>query len=72
MQEAAIRVGETVGSDVPVVIVSNRSDVDARLDAVRAGCSGYFVKPVDFLGDRDNPRPDHPQRAGGLQNPDSR
>ncbi len=46
--EAAVRVRETFSPEVPVVFVSNRSDVAARLDAVRAGCSGYFVKPVDF------------------------
>ena len=34
--------------DVPLVFVSNRSDIEARLDAVRAGCSGYFVKPVNY------------------------
>jgi diguanylate cyclase (GGDEF)-like protein len=33
---------------VPVVFFSNRSDIEARLDAVRAGCSGYFVKPVNY------------------------
>jgi diguanylate cyclase (GGDEF)-like protein len=46
--EAAVRVRETFNQQVPVVFVSNRSDVAARLEAVRAGCSGYFVKPVDF------------------------
>ena len=34
--------------DVPLVFVSNRSDIEARLDAVRAGCSGFFVKPVNY------------------------
>lgn len=46
-EETAIKVRDTVGPEVPVVIVSNRSDVEARLEAVRAGCSGYFVKPVE-------------------------
>jgi diguanylate cyclase (GGDEF)-like protein len=46
--EAAVRVRETFSPQVPIVFVSNRSDVAARLEAVRAGCSGYFVKPVDF------------------------
>ena len=49
-EDAAARVREAFNSEVPVVFVSNRSDVPARLDAVRAGCSGYFVKPVDFSG----------------------
>jgi len=48
--DAAARVREAFGPEVPVVFVSNRSDVAARLEAVRAGCSGYFVKPVDFSG----------------------
>jgi len=45
---AAEAVRERFGAEVPVVFVSNRSDIAARLDAVRAGCSGYFVKPVDY------------------------
>jgi len=48
--EAAQFVRNTVGEDVPVVFVSNRSDIEARLDAVRAGCRGYFVKPVNYSG----------------------
>lgn len=32
----------------PVVFVSTRDDFAARLGAVRAGCSGYFSKPVDI------------------------
>jgi diguanylate cyclase (GGDEF)-like protein len=48
--ETAAQVRSAFGSDVPVVFISNRSDVDSRLEAVRAGCSGYFVKPVDFSG----------------------
>ncbi len=46
--DAAAKVRETFRPEVPVVFVSNRSDVAARLEAVRAGCSGYFVKPVDY------------------------
>jgi diguanylate cyclase (GGDEF)-like protein len=46
--EAAAGVREALGLEIPVVFVSNRSDVEARLDAVRAACSGYFVKPVNF------------------------
>jgi diguanylate cyclase (GGDEF)-like protein len=45
---AAARVRASLGDDVPLVFVSNRSDIEARLDAVRAGCRGYFVKPVNF------------------------
>jgi len=46
--EAAARVREAVGFKVPVIFFSNRSDIAARLDAVRAGCSGYFVKPINY------------------------
>lgn len=45
---AANKMRESFGADVPVVFVSNRSDIAARLDAVRAGCSRYFVKPVNY------------------------
>lgn len=38
------RLGET---PVPVLFVSSRCDLLARLQAVRAGCSAYFTKPVD-------------------------
>ena len=43
----ASKIREVLG-DVPLVFVSNRSDIEARLDAVRAGCSGFFVKPVNY------------------------
>jgi diguanylate cyclase (GGDEF)-like protein len=46
--EAAREVRDALGFDAPVVFISNRSDIAARLDAVRAGCSGYFVKPVNY------------------------
>jgi diguanylate cyclase (GGDEF)-like protein len=46
--EVAARVREAVGFRVPVIFFSNRSDIAARLDAVRAGCSGYFVKPINY------------------------
>lgn len=34
---------------IPVVFLSARSDVEARLAAVRAGAANYFVKPVDAV-----------------------
>jgi diguanylate cyclase (GGDEF)-like protein len=46
--DVASSLREAFGDDVPLIFVSNRSDMDARLDAVRAGCSGYFVKPVNY------------------------
>ncbi len=49
---AAVEVASSLrgafGDQVPLIFVSNRSDMEARLDAVRAGCSGYFVKPVNY------------------------
>ncbi len=32
---------------IPVVFISVRNDFDARLQAVRAGADGYFLKPVN-------------------------
>jgi diguanylate cyclase (GGDEF)-like protein len=45
---AADAIRGVFGDNVPVVFFSNRSDIEARLDAVRAGCSGYFVRPVNY------------------------
>ncbi len=47
-EEVATKVRDALGEDVPLVFVSNRSDIEARLDAVRAGCSSYFIKPVNY------------------------
>jgi len=47
-EEVATKVRDALGEVVPLVLVSNRSDIEARLDAVRAGCSSYFIKPVNF------------------------
>lgn len=47
-EEVATKVRDTLGEAVPLVLVSNRSDIEARLDAVRAGCSSYFIKPVNY------------------------
>lgn len=47
-EEVADKVRKSLGDGVPLVFVSNRSDIEARLDAVRAGCSSYFVKPVNY------------------------
>lgn len=32
----------------PLVFISAREDFEARLGAVRAGCSAYFTKPIDI------------------------
>jgi len=33
--------------DIPVIFISSRSDIAARLAAVRAGAAAYFAKPFD-------------------------
>ncbi len=35
---------------VPVIFISNRSDMTARLQAVRAGGYAYFTRPIDISG----------------------
>jgi diguanylate cyclase (GGDEF)-like protein len=47
-EEVAAKVRDAFGEVVPLVLFSNRSDIEARLDAVRAGCSSYFIKPVNY------------------------
>jgi diguanylate cyclase (GGDEF)-like protein len=37
-------------SDFPVIYTSSREDFAARLEAERAGCDGYFLKPIDVGG----------------------
>lgn len=37
-----------LGSLPPVIFVSRREDIQARLEAVRAGAAAYFVKPLDL------------------------
>ena len=47
-EEVATKIRDALGEGVPLVLVSNRSDIEARIEAVRAGCSSYFIKPVNF------------------------
>ncbi len=47
-EQSATEVRKALGDDVPLVFVSNHSDFKIRLDAVRAGCSAFFVKPVNY------------------------
>ena len=35
--------------ELPVLFVTARGDVEARLEAVRCGAAGYFVKPLDVV-----------------------
>ncbi|TCS71338.1 response regulator receiver modulated diguanylate cyclase [Sulfuritortus calidifontis] len=45
--ELARRLSTGEHGDIPIVFVSSRDDITARLEAVRAGCSAYLLKPVD-------------------------
>ncbi|MCB1824883.1 MAG: EAL domain-containing protein [Candidatus Competibacteraceae bacterium] len=39
---------QLLASESPLFFLADRSDIAARLDAVEAGGSGYFIKPVDI------------------------
>ena len=41
------KVKDTLTDDTPIIVCSSRNDFEARLGAVKAGASAYFVKPVD-------------------------
>jgi diguanylate cyclase (GGDEF)-like protein len=45
--ETVRRLREVGSLDVPILFLSARSDVAARLAAVRAGCSAFFTPPVN-------------------------
>ncbi len=36
-----------LAQNIPVVCMSERSDIGARLSAVRMGCVAYFTRPLD-------------------------
>lgn len=40
---------EITGQHLPSIVLSGREDFEARLSAVRAGCSAYFTKPAKPL-----------------------
>lgn len=40
---------EITGQHLPSIVLSGREDFEARLSAVRAGCSAYFIKPAKPL-----------------------
>ncbi|NLW03675.1 MAG: diguanylate cyclase [Pseudomonadaceae bacterium] len=40
---------EITGQHLPSIVLSGRDDFEARLSAVRAGCSAYFIKPAKPL-----------------------
>ncbi|MGB5065617.1 MAG: EAL domain-containing protein [Candidatus Competibacter sp.] len=39
---------QLLAPEAPLFFLADRSDIAARLDAVEAGGSGYFIKPVDI------------------------
>ncbi len=46
---AGLRAAERLGrDDVPVLFLSARDDLTARIEAIRAGGAGYFSKPVQI------------------------
>ncbi len=48
--KAIARIQRGRSSPLPVIFISNRGDLNARLQAVRAGGNAYFTKPVDIAG----------------------
>lgn len=46
--EAVEHIKIQLGNSVPIVLLSARKDMQARLRALRAGCANYLTKPVDF------------------------
>ena len=67
--EAAAKLQHARDWSVPVIFISSRNDLAARLDAVRAGGVAYFSKPVDVgalvdkLDALIEQRPDEPARV---------
>lgn len=45
-QTASVR--QILPPDVPLFFLADRGDITARIDAVEAGGTGYFLKPVDL------------------------
>lgn len=42
------RIKALLTQDTPIILMSGRTDVNAKLRALRAGSSDYLVKPLDF------------------------
>ncbi|TCV84161.1 diguanylate cyclase [Sulfurirhabdus autotrophica] len=45
---AVIGLSDEIKAVIPVIFLSSRGDLNARLSAVRAGAAAYFTKPVDI------------------------
>lgn len=46
--EAIAHIKARVTQDVPIILLSARTDMHTRLRALRAGCATYITKPIDF------------------------
>ncbi|WNL41913.1 diguanylate cyclase [Halomonas sp. PAMB 3264] len=47
--ETLASLNKLTGERLPAIVLSSSGDFGSRLSAVRAGCSGYFIKPVKPL-----------------------
>lgn len=45
---AIIELSDQIKANIPVIFISGRGDINARLSAVRAGAAAYYTKPVDI------------------------
>lgn len=46
--EAINQIKHRIDHSVPIIFLSARTDIHTRLRALRAGCSTYITKPIDF------------------------
>ncbi len=46
--DESLKLRREFGEDLPIYFISVRDDVIARIQAIRAGGKGYFLKPVDI------------------------
>lgn len=67
--ETLASLNKLTGRQLPSIVLSGHSDFHSRLSAVRAGCNGYFIKPVKPLDlmlaidDLTSPIDDEPLRV---------
>jgi diguanylate cyclase (GGDEF)-like protein len=47
--ETILAIRNEQGAALPVIFISKRNDLDARLQAARAGGDAYFIKPVNII-----------------------
>ena len=46
--EAVEQMRQELGNLIPIILLSARTDIHARLRALRAGCAEYLSKPINF------------------------